>query len=50
MADYLEAKDVKKEKLKVVTKGDEKTLAKVGKTATEPALTADRRVTVKLGK
>ena len=41
---------MKKDKLKVVSKGDEKTLAKVGKTATEPALTADRRVTVKLGK
>lgn len=50
VADYLEAKDVKKDKLKVVTKGDEKTLAKVGKAATEPALTADKRVTVRLGK
>lgn len=50
VADYLEAKDVKKDKLKVVSKGDEKTLAKVGKTATEPALTADKRVTVRLGK
>lgn len=50
VADYLEAKDVKKDKLKVVSKGDEKALAKVSKAATEPALTADKRVTVKLGK
>jgi len=50
VADYLEAKDVKKDKLKVVPKGDEKTLAKVGKAATEPALLAASRVTVRLSK